>query len=135
MRYEDWNFLEAEVRLSEHRKLGQVLGFVSVPDFTTLYRFLQRPMTRPLTARLAKRCVDSVIRGRALSILTVTANGQQWHAFCESEIISFRFSENAKGLTAENNEEIEQIYLDERIQLIFCELTRGFAGYPIFTGS
>jgi len=30
------------VRLSEHRELREVLGLVSVPDFTTLYRFLQR---------------------------------------------------------------------------------------------
>src|ERR1700747_571913 len=42
MRYEDWTFREAEVRLSEHRKLRQALGLASVPDFTTLYRFLQR---------------------------------------------------------------------------------------------
>jgi len=42
MRYEDWTFREAEVRLSEHRELRQVLGLVSVPDSTTLYRFLQR---------------------------------------------------------------------------------------------
>src|SRR3974377_920763 len=42
MRYEDWTFREAEVRVSEDRELGQVLGLGSVPDFTTLYRFLQR---------------------------------------------------------------------------------------------
>src|ERR1700726_710809 len=42
MRYEDWTFREAEVRLGEHRELRQALGLVSVPDFTTLYRFLQR---------------------------------------------------------------------------------------------
>jgi hypothetical protein len=42
MRYEDWTFPEAEVRLGEHRGLRQALGLVSVPDFTTLYRFLQR---------------------------------------------------------------------------------------------
>jgi hypothetical protein len=42
MRYEDWTFCEAEVRLGEHRELRQALGLVSVPDFTTLYRFLQR---------------------------------------------------------------------------------------------
>ncbi len=42
MRYEDWTFREAEVRLAEHRELRQVLGPASVPDFTTLYRFLQR---------------------------------------------------------------------------------------------
>jgi len=41
MRYEDWTFREAEVRLGEHRELRQALGLVSVPDFTTLYRFLQ----------------------------------------------------------------------------------------------
>src|SRR5262249_53586547 len=42
MRYEDWTFREAEVRLAEHRELSQALGLTSVPDFTTLYRFLQR---------------------------------------------------------------------------------------------
>ena len=42
MRYEDWTFREAEVQLGEHRELRQALGLVSVPDFTTLYRFLHR---------------------------------------------------------------------------------------------
>jgi len=42
MRYEDWTFREAEVRLGEHRELRQTLGLIRVPDFTTLYRFLQR---------------------------------------------------------------------------------------------
>jgi len=42
MRYEDWTFRETEVRLGEHRELRQTLGLLSVPDFTTLYRFLQR---------------------------------------------------------------------------------------------
>jgi hypothetical protein len=34
MRYEDWTFREAEVQLTEHRELRQVLGLASVPDFT-----------------------------------------------------------------------------------------------------
>jgi hypothetical protein len=42
LRYEDWTFRETEVRLGEHRELRQTLGLLSVPDFTTLYRFLQR---------------------------------------------------------------------------------------------
>ena len=42
MRYEDWTFRETEVRLSEHRELRQVLQLGSVPDDTTLYRFLKR---------------------------------------------------------------------------------------------
>jgi len=39
---ENWTFREAVVRLSEHRELRQLLGLVSVPDFTTLSHFLQR---------------------------------------------------------------------------------------------
>ena len=42
MRYEDWTFRQAEVRLGEHRELRQALGLLRVPDFRTLYRFLQR---------------------------------------------------------------------------------------------
>ena len=42
MRYEDWTFREAEVRLAEHRELRAVLGLASVPDYTTLYRFMRR---------------------------------------------------------------------------------------------
>lgn len=42
MRYEDWTFREAEVRLSEHRELRQAVGLARVPDYTTLSRFLRR---------------------------------------------------------------------------------------------
>jgi hypothetical protein len=42
MRYEDWAFREAEVPLGEHCELRQRSGLSSVPDFTTLYRFLER---------------------------------------------------------------------------------------------
>lgn len=42
MRYEDRTFREAEVRLSEHAELRAALRLTSVPDHTTLYRFLTR---------------------------------------------------------------------------------------------
>lgn len=42
MRYEDWTFREAEVRLAEHVELRRVLQLGAVPDYTTLYRFLKR---------------------------------------------------------------------------------------------
>jgi len=42
MRYEDWTFRETEVRLREHGDLRKVLQLQSVPDYTTLYRFLKR---------------------------------------------------------------------------------------------
>src|SRR5258707_15689661 len=37
MRFEDWTFREAEVRLREHRELREALQLPSVPDYTTLY--------------------------------------------------------------------------------------------------
>ena len=42
MRYEDWTFREAEVRLREHSELRVALRLSSVPDYTTVYRFLRR---------------------------------------------------------------------------------------------
>src|ERR671924_59055 len=42
MRYEDWTFREAEVRLAEHSELRRALLLRSVPDYTTVYRFLRR---------------------------------------------------------------------------------------------
>jgi hypothetical protein len=59
---QDWTFREAEVRLSEHRELRQALGLVRVPDFTTLYRFLQ--------------CLDDVTIDRAVGDGAPVA----WHA-------------------------------------------------------
>ena len=57
MRYEDWTFPEAEVRLGEHRELRQVLQLSSVPDHTTLYRFLQR-----LDDQVIDRAVGETVR-------------------------------------------------------------------------
>src|SRR5260370_37292893 len=42
MRFEDWTFREAEVRLKEHQELRAALKLQAVPDYTTLYRFLRR---------------------------------------------------------------------------------------------
>lgn len=42
MRYEDWTFRETEVRLLDHAELRNALGLKSVPDYTTLYRFMRR---------------------------------------------------------------------------------------------
>src|ERR1041384_1012779 len=42
MRFEDWTFREAEVRLAEHSDLRRALGLARAPDYTTLYRFMRR---------------------------------------------------------------------------------------------
>jgi hypothetical protein len=57
MRYEDWTFREAEVRLGEHRELRQTRALSKVPDFTTLYRFLHR-----LEGRTIERAVSETVR-------------------------------------------------------------------------
>jgi len=55
-------FAKPRYALSEHRELRQVLGLLSVPDFTTLYRFLQRLDDQTIDRALAKRCVGCVAR-------------------------------------------------------------------------
>ncbi len=42
MRYEDWTFRAAEVRLAEHGELSRVLELQAVPDYSTLFRFMLR---------------------------------------------------------------------------------------------
>src|SRR5207237_8297804 len=37
MRYEDWTFRAAEVRLAEHRELRRALQLQAVPDYSTLF--------------------------------------------------------------------------------------------------
>jgi len=65
MRYEDWTFRKAEVRLDEHRELRQTPGLSSVHDFRTLYRFLQL-LDGPI-GRSARRCAGCVARDAAAS--------------------------------------------------------------------
>jgi hypothetical protein len=57
MRYEDWTYREAEVRLAEHSELRRALRLRSVPDYTTLYRFLRR-----LDEAAIARCLNEVVR-------------------------------------------------------------------------
>jgi hypothetical protein len=78
MRYEDWTFREAEVRLGEHRELRQSLGLTSVPDFTTLYRFLQRlddPIIHRAVGETVRRLRGSLRRGRKRARVAVDATG------------------------------------------------------------
>jgi hypothetical protein len=52
MRYEDWTYREAEVRLREHAELRTALTIERVPDYTTLYRCLRRTGEDALTRLL-----------------------------------------------------------------------------------
>jgi hypothetical protein len=78
MRYEDWTFREAEVRLGEHRELRQALGLASVPDFTTLYRFLKRLDDTTIdraVGETVRRLRGSRRRGRRRARAAVDATG------------------------------------------------------------
>ena len=72
MRYEDWTFREAEVQLSEHAKLRSALQLNSVPDYTTLYRFLTQ-----LSKEYVARVLQEIVRrmpGRWESPVTVAVD-------------------------------------------------------------
>jgi hypothetical protein len=62
MRYEDWTYREAEVRLAEHAELRHALELRSVPDYTTLYRFLRRLDETAIT-----RALNEVVHRMPLS--------------------------------------------------------------------
>ncbi len=76
MRFEDWTFREAEVRLAEHSDLRQALGPERVPDHTTLYRFMRRVTDETLDevlAAVAQRLVPRR-RGRKRKKATVAVD-------------------------------------------------------------
>ncbi len=78
MRYEDWTFRETEVRLREHSELRRVLGLKSVPDYTTLYRFLKRLEKKKIDDALgeaARRLVGMRPRRRRRARVAVDATG------------------------------------------------------------
>jgi hypothetical protein len=75
IRYEDWTFCETEVRLSEHMELSSALELHSIPDDTTLYRFLAR-----LDPADVARAMNEIVRRmpgrcRSLAAVAVDATG------------------------------------------------------------
>jgi hypothetical protein len=78
MRYEDWTFRETEVRLREHRELRRVLKLGSVPDYTTLYRFLKRLDDKNIDRAVGEtvpRLRGSQRKGRRRARVAVDATG------------------------------------------------------------
>lgn len=79
MRFEDWTFREAEVRLAEHSDLRAALGLGRVPDHTTLYRFMRRvtdEMLDEVLIAVAQRLVPRRRgRKRKKAVVAVDATG------------------------------------------------------------
>ena len=100
MRYEDWTFREAEVRLREHRELRDILHLESVPDYTTLYRFLRRLDDDSITRGLAetvRRLRRSSRRGRRRAAVAVDGTGLSPHAV--STYFLRRIEQQTRGKT------------------------------------
>lgn len=78
MRYEDWTFREAEVRLAEHRELREALGLQKVPDYSTLNRFLQRledKLIDQVLAEVVRRLNAALAPPGSSTIVAVDATG------------------------------------------------------------
>src|SRR5215210_2660983 len=79
VRFEDWTFREAEVRLAEHSDLRRALGLEHVPDHTTLYRFMRRVTDETLDDVLVAIATRLTPRGRGRrrkkAIVAVDATG------------------------------------------------------------
>ena len=54
MRYEDWTFRAAEIRLAEHGELRRVLELKAVPDHSTFFRFMLRLDEQVIAQALAE---------------------------------------------------------------------------------
>jgi hypothetical protein len=57
MRYEEWTFRAAEIRLAEHGELRHALELQAVPDHSTLFRFMLR-----LDERVIEQALAEVVR-------------------------------------------------------------------------
>ncbi len=100
MRYEDWTFREAEVRLREHSELRAVLRLSSVPDYTTVYRFLRRLADDTIEGALGesvRRLRRGRRRGRRRARVAVDGTGLSPHAV--STYFVRRIEQHSRGMT------------------------------------
>jgi len=75
MRYEDWTFREAGVCLSEHSELRSALELNSVPDYTTLHRFLARLDPADVAEVMSEIVRRMPGRGRSPVTVAIDATG------------------------------------------------------------
>ncbi len=100
MRYEDWTFRETEVRLREHGELLVALKLSRVPDYTTLYRFLQRLDDQTINRVLgesARRFKSPKRRARRGARVAVDGTGLSHNA--ASTFFIRRIKQRPRGMT------------------------------------
>ena len=125
MRYEDWTFREAEVRLREHAELRTVLRLSSVPDHTTVYRFLRRLPDDTIDHVLGesvRRLRRSSRRGRRRACVAVDGTGLAQHAV--STYFIRRVEQHAGGKTRYKHFLKWLIVVDVDRQIILAQRAR-----------
>jgi hypothetical protein len=123
MRYEDWTFREAEVRLREHRELREALQLRSVPDYTTLYRFLKRLDDNTIDRGLGET-VRQLRRGKRSGRVTagVDGTGLSYHAV--STFFIRRTEQHARGMTRHRHWLKWLIVADLKQQILVAQRAR-----------
>lgn len=125
MRYADWTFREAEVRLREHSELRVMLRLLSVPDHTTVYRFLRRLPDDTMDTVLGesvRRLRRSSRRGRRLACVAVDGTGLAPHAV--STYFIRRSEQHAGGKTRYKHFLKWLIVVDVDRQIILAQRAR-----------
>ncbi len=125
MRYEDWTFREAEVRLREHRELRAVLGLSRVPDYTTVYRFLRRLPDDAIASVLGasvRQLRQSSRRGRWRAAVAVDGTGLSPHAV--STYFIRRLAQHSGGKTRYRHYLKWLIVVDVDRQIILAQQVR-----------
>ena len=98
MRHEDWTFREAETRLKEHQELRAALQLRSVPDYTTLYRFLKRLDDDTIDRGLTET-VRQLRRGKRRARTTVAVDGTGLSYNSVSTFFIRRIEQHSRGMT------------------------------------
>ena len=123
MRYEDWTFREAEVRLREHRELREALQLKSVPDYTTLYRFLQRLDDDTIDRSLGET-VRRLRRGRRSARVTAGVDGTGLSYNSVSSFFIRRIEQHAPGMTQHRHWLKWLIVADLKQQILLAQRAR-----------
>src|SRR5271170_2466876 len=123
MRYEDWTFRETEVRLGEHRELREVLQLQSVPDYTTLYRFLKR-LDDDLIDRGLGETVRRLRRGKTHVRVSAAIDGTGLSYNAVSTFFIRRIEQHSRGMTRHRHWLKWLVVADVKQQILLAQRAR-----------
>src|SRR5271157_663952 len=123
MRYEDWTFREAEVRLREHGELRAALQLNTVPDYTTLYRFLKR-LDDDTVERGLTETVRWLRRGQTQVRVSAALDGTGLSYNSVSSFFIRRLEQHSRGMTRHRHWLKWLIVADVKQQILLAQRAR-----------